>query len=231
MKINIFRFLDGARQAHGLTVIIDVFRAFTVACYVFRNGAKKIIPVQNVERALKIRKENPGYIITGERYEKKVSGFDFGNSPSQIEKVDFTGKTVIQTTSAGTRGLVNAKKASILITGSFVNADAIVRYINNISPETVSLVAMGYSGKLPVDEDLFCAEYIRNSLEGRNTDFPSMVKKLKIGSGKRFFISENKKHSPPNDFYLCTQKGIFDFILKAERNNSGMIELKKEIVK
>lgn len=231
MNINIYQFIDGARQARGLTVIIDVFRAFTVACYVFRNGAEKIIPVQNVESALKLHKDNPGYILTGERFEKKVPGFDFGNSPTQIEKVDFTGKTVVQTTSAGTWGLVNAKKASLLITGSFVNADAIIRYINSINTENISLVAMGYSGKQPADEDLFCAEYIKNSLEGKKTDFAFMVKKLKTGSGKRFFKSENKKHSPPNDFYLCTQKGIFDFIIKAERDRQGKIELRKEIVK
>jgi 2-phosphosulfolactate phosphatase len=53
MDIEILHLIEGARQAKGLTVIIDVFRAFSTACYVIRNGASQIIPVGDVELAYK----------------------------------------------------------------------------------------------------------------------------------------------------------------------------------
>ena len=43
MKVEILEFVEGARHAQGVTVIIDVFRAFSVACYVADAGAARII--------------------------------------------------------------------------------------------------------------------------------------------------------------------------------------------
>ena len=62
-------------------------------------------------------------------------------------KIDFSGKTVIHTTSAGTQGLVNAVQADEVITGSFVNAEAIVSYIRRQAPAMVSLVSMGTAAR------------------------------------------------------------------------------------
>ncbi len=72
----------------------------------------------------------------------------------------------MHTTSSGTQGIVNATNADEIITGSFVNAAAIVRYISKKQPKIVSLVCMGYACEYPTDEDTLCAEYIKNELEG-----------------------------------------------------------------
>ena len=121
--------LEGARKAKGLTVIIDVFRAFSTACYIYANGARKIIPVADIKFAYELKKENPNFLLLGERGGRMPEGFDFGNSPSQIEGIDFKEKTVVQTTSSGTNGIISAKNADEIITGSFVNAASIVKYI------------------------------------------------------------------------------------------------------
>ncbi len=227
MKINILHYIEGSKNARGLTVIIDVFRAFSVACYAIHNGANQIIPVDTTDNAFRLKKKNPEYLLMGERHEKIVPGFDYGNSPTHIEHIDFTGKTIIQTTSAGTRGLVNAISADEIITGSFVNAPAIIHFIQSQDPEFVSLVAMGYAGTQPADEDTFCARYIKNTLEGKPTNLAEMITILKAGSGKRFFDPENVNHSPPRDFDLCLQLGIFDFVLKAEALGKNLVSLKK----
>jgi 2-phosphosulfolactate phosphatase len=227
MQIRILEYIEGARNATGLTVVIDVFRAFTVGCYVMKNGAEKIIAVGEVDRAFQLKQENPGYILMGERDEQKIEGFDYGNSPTHIEHIDFTGKTVVQTTSAGTQGLILATGAEEVITGSLVNADAVAVYIQNKKPVVVSLVAMGYAGKIHAEEDRFCAEYIRARLLDQRIDPGNVIDKLKRGSGKRFFNPEKSNFSPPNDFYLCTQIGIFDFVLKAEGIFSNSVVLKK----
>ncbi len=219
MTIEILQLLEGAKQAKGLTVIIDVFRAFSTACYAFENGASKIYPVGNIEMAYFLKEKNQEYILMGERFERKPEGFDFGNSPNHILNVDFSGKTIVHTTSSGTQGIANAVNAEEIITGSFVNAGAIVRYIRKQNPEKVSLVCMGYSCEYPIDEDTFLAEYIKNELLGIPTDFQEMVERLKNGSGARFFAPKNQEWSPAEDFELCLALNRFNFVLKVETEN------------
>ncbi len=227
MEIRILEFVEGAKQAAGLTVVIDVFRAFTVGCYVTKNGAEKIIAVREVDTAFRLKQKNTGYILMGERNERKIEEFDYGNSPAQIENVDFGNKTIVQTTSAGTRGLVEATGADEIITGSLVNADAVVAYIKEKNPSVVSLIAMGYNGQYPADEDRICAEYIQSGLLDTRLDLEKAIVKLKEGSGKRFFDPKNINHSPPDDFFLSTRIGIFNFVLKAEEIQSEFVVLRK----
>ncbi|MGC9341733.1 MAG: 2-phosphosulfolactate phosphatase, partial [Bacteroidales bacterium] len=108
MNINILHLVKGASQAKGLTVVIDVFRAFSLEAYAIHAGAKEIIAVAEIDTARKLKKQNPEYILVGERNENKVPGFDFGNSPSHILEENLEGKTLVHTTSAGTRGLAKA---------------------------------------------------------------------------------------------------------------------------
>lgn len=226
MNIQILQLLDGARKAEGLTVVIDVFRAFTVACYIADQGAANILPVGDINQAYTLKHENPDFILVGERNERVPEGFDFGNCPTHLKDYDFTEKTVIHTTSAGTQGLVNAVNASERITGSFVNAPAIVRYIQKQKPTNVSLVCMGYSMKHPSEEDTFCAEYIKACLENQPVDFEKMKDTIRNTSAQRLFAPENQTFSPSSDFYLCTELGRFNFILKADEKK-GLLHLTK----
>jgi len=219
MKIQILQLLDGAKAAKGLTVIIDVFRAFSTACYAFDQGIGKIYPVGNIELAYQLKENNKAFVLVGERNEQKPDGFDFGNSPSHLEGVNLNGKTMVHTTSSGTQGIANATKATEKITGSFVNAAAIVRYIQQKKPETVSLVCMGYACEYPTDEDTLCAEFIKNELEGKANDFAKMVEVMRLGSGARFFDPEKQSWSPQKDFELCLDLNRFDFVLKVEKED------------
>ena len=216
MNIQILQLREGAKAAKGLTVIIDVFRAFSTACYAFNAGANKIYPIGDINLAYQLKKKNPGYILVGERNEQKPEGFDFGNSPSQLLNGDLTGKTIAHTTSSGTQGIANATKADEIITGSFVNAAAIVRYVQQKQPEVVSLVCMGYACEYPTDEDTLCAEFIKNELECKSNNFDEMIEIMRNGSGARFFDSEKQSWSPQKDFELCLDLNRFNFVLKVE---------------
>jgi len=226
MDIQILQLVEGAKAAKGLTVVIDVFRAFSLSCYLFDRGAEKIIPVGELDNAYQLKKENPEYVLMGERNEKVMPGFDFGNSPTHILEQDFNGKIIIHTTSAGTQGLVNALQANEILTGSFVNAGAIVKYIRISDPEMVSLVCMGYSAKYPIEEDTYCAEYIKNELIGKQTDINQMIQNLRKGSGRRFFDDTRQSFAPSTDFELCTALNRFDFIIRADREE-GLMVLRK----
>lgn len=220
MDIQILHLLEGAKAARGLTVIIDVFRAFSTACYAFAGGAAKIIPVGDIQIAFLLKEQNPEFILMGERNEQKPEGFDFGNSPAQLLTAKLKGKTIVHTTSSGTQGIANASQADEIITGSFVNASAIVRYIRKRQPKTVSLVCMGYACEYPTDEDTLCAEYLQNELEGRANDFAQMATTIRKGSGARFFDAAKQSWSPEADFHLCLDLNRFDFILKVEKEKN-----------
>jgi 2-phosphosulfolactate phosphatase len=227
MRVEISEFVEGAKKARGVAVIIDVFRAFSVSCYAYDAGAERIIATAAVDAAFLLKNKYAGSVLVGERDEKIIDGFDFGNSPTEIIKSDLHGKTVIHTTTAGTQGLVNAVSADIVITGSLVNAGAVVKYIKAIDPEQVSLVAMGYRAIRSAEEDLLCADMIASWLNDRDFYFDKKISDLKETSGKRFFDRGNIKFSPPTDFFLCTMINKFNFVLKAATRLDGNIDLMK----
>ena len=218
MNIEILHMIDGAKQAKGCAVIIDVFRAFTVEAYLMNNNADKIMPVGDKQLAYDLKEQNPEYILIGERHGVILPGFDYGNSPSQIENMDFTGKTVVHTTSAGTQGIANATNAEEIITGSLTNAKAIAKYIKEKNFDNVSLVCMGLEAVSQTEEDNLCAEYIKCLLEGTEIDINAEVEKLKITSGAKFFDKSQNDVFPEADFYMCTEIDKFDFILRLEED-------------
>lgn len=161
---------DAAKAATGTAVIIDVFRAFTTGAVALANNAEKIVMVGDLDQAKNLRAQGVGSICMGERGGDRPEGFDYGNSPVEIADVDFTGQTLIQTTSNGTRGVLAASGAKQVYTGAFANAQATVQAILNDPILPVSLVAMGDAGGLRRDEDEVCALYLRALLSGLTPD-------------------------------------------------------------
>lgn len=123
-----------------------------------------------VEEALALRAADIRDICRGEVGGKPPVEFDFGNSPFKMSAVDFSGKTVIQRTSAGTQGIVAASRADRLYAASLVTASATARAMLAGSPDQITLVAMGDSGIKRADEDEVCAIHLRNRLQGRSGD-------------------------------------------------------------
>ena len=184
MEISIHSLLEGATRATGSVAVIDVFRAFTSATVALANGASSIVMVRTVEEAFKLRGAGIGQICMGEVRGRAPPGFDFGNSPFEISAVDFRGKTIIQRTSAGTQGIVEAAtKAERLYAASLVTADATVRALLSGSPDQISIVAMGDNGLKRTDEDELCAIHLRNRLEGRLGD-PDAIRRLILAGGE-----------------------------------------------
>jgi len=224
MEIEIVYSFQNANKAKGLAVIIDVFRAFSTACFVINNGAKMIISVDDIELAYNLKKENPDYILMGERHDIVPDGFDFGNSPAEIENVDFCGKTVIHTTSAGSQGIARAINAKEIITGSFVNAQAVINYVKSSKHQIISLVCTDAAE--PKNEDIICAEYIESHLEGNPLDFSDIKTHLTNHPCALRFLN-NTPALRKKDFDLCLSLDKFNFNLKAEMQKNHLIYLKK----
>jgi 2-phosphosulfolactate phosphatase len=220
MEISIHSLLEGATRATGSVAVIDVFRAFTTAAVALANGASKIVMVRTVEEALELREAGIGEVCMGEVRGRAPRGFDFGNSPFEISGVDFGGKTILQRTSAGTQGVVEAAtKAERLYAASLVTADATVRALLSGSPDQISFVAMGDNGVSRTDEDELCATHLRNRLQGRPGDTDAIRRLILTGGEVRRFHDPARPYLHPEDVDIALDIDRYDFAVRVEFEN------------
>jgi 2-phosphosulfolactate phosphatase len=214
MEIRLLSLLEGARRAAGTVVIIDVYRAFTTAAVALQRGAARILLVNTPESAFKLRREGRGDLCLGEVSGIKVPGFDFGNSPLELSRADVRGKTLIQSTSAGTKGVVAAGRAEALFAAALINAEATIRVVLTRNPSLVSLVAMGTNGAHRSDEDEQCALYMRNRLRNRRPD-PAAVRSLVLSAHDSAKFDDPKRpHFDPRDRDIALQIDSIPFAVR-----------------
>jgi 2-phosphosulfolactate phosphatase len=220
VEISIYSLLEGAERVTGSVAVIDVFRAFTTAAVALANGALSIVMVRSVEEALRFRDAGIGQICMGEVHGRAPDGFDFGNSPFEISGVDFSGKILIQRTSAGTRGIIAAgNRADRLYAASLVTAKATVRALLSGSPDHVSLVAMGDNGIRRTDEDELCAIYLRNRLEGRPSDADAVRRLILAGGEVGRFHDPARPYLHSEDVDIALDINRYDFAIRVEFEN------------
>lgn len=211
MKIVVDSLLEGAERARGAVVIIDVFRAFTTAAVMLANGAARIIMVGSVEEAVGLRASGIGQVCVGEVDRLAPEAFDFGNSPYAVSGVDFTGKTIIQRTSAGTQGIVTARHAGTMFAGALVTARATADVLRGAGADLVTLVAMGKNGVGRTDEDELCALHLRNLLEGRSGDREAVRQVILAGGEAPRFLDPAGRDSHPGDLEIALDVDRHDF--------------------
>jgi 2-phosphosulfolactate phosphatase len=218
MQIDVVDFIAGARSARGLVVVIDVFRAFSVAAYAFSRGAVASIPVADIDTARQLKADDPNRILLGERFAKPLPGFDCGNSPTELERIDVAGRTLVHTTHSGTQGLASAVNADEVITGALMNCAAIVRYIQARDPQQVTLVRMGQEATSRCAEDDLCAELILARLQSKQPDVRTVRSRLINADSAKKFFDPACDWAPERDFDLCTDVDRFDFVLRLDRS-------------
>ncbi|MBN2032747.1 MAG: 2-phosphosulfolactate phosphatase [Deltaproteobacteria bacterium] len=220
----------GAREASGLVVIIDVFRAFSCEPLFFHFGAARVILEADAARALATKINHPKVVLVGEVDEVPLDGADLGNSPSEIilkgERL-FKDKTVIHRTTAGVTGATAAlDRTDEVILGSFMTAKAVVNYIKGKTPSLVTLVAMGDRAEHKAFEDEACADYIEHLLTGKPYDPVSSLSGIVFQSTAQKFITGSKPYLPREDPIFCLQRDLFDFVLVARKEEHLLVVFK-----
>lgn len=211
--------IQGAKNADGLVVIIDILRAATVEAYLFSIGVNSIIPVSTSEEAFLLKKQHPDYILVGENNGTKIEGFDYGNSPTELLNVNLKNKVVIHRSTRGTQGLVHATKASELIFGSFVTSSAIVAYAHKKKVKKVSIVAMD-------EEDSLFSDYLEKCLLGQKTNLSHVKEALYSHPNVSYYFNTQKKTFPRSDIDLALQVNRFNFVCLVKRRNNTLITSK-----
>ncbi|MBW1721147.1 MAG: 2-phosphosulfolactate phosphatase [Deltaproteobacteria bacterium] len=221
MKVIRKRFAEGAGEAEGTVVIIDVFRAFSCEPLFFHFGAERVFLEARPREAMRLKREHPDWILVGEQNEVPLPGADLGNSPSEVilkGESFFRGRTVLHRTTAGVRGVFAAiDTADEVLLGSYLTAAATAGYIHEISPGVVTLVAMGDRAERPAPEDDACADYIEHLLTGRSYDPLQAIKDILYQPTAQKFILGTRSYLPREDPTICLQRDLFDFALTARR--------------
>jgi len=198
-------------------VIVDVFRAFTTAAFCVAAGAREIVLVSDHEQALAMKRADPRLFLSGEIDGRPIPGFDVGNSPSAIERLDLGGRRVVQRTSSGTQGVVAASGAQAIMLGSFVIAAATVRYVRERAND-VTIVAMGQNAVEDADEDLLCARYLAALLSDRRPPAKPLVTLLADRDGEGW-----PDWFPRRDAELALDVDRFSFALPVSREDGLLI--------
>lgn len=219
--------LDPSHEPEDTVVVIDVLRSFTTAAYAFAAGASTIYPVETVSGAYRLQRRFPDAATTGAvGGGDPVAGFDFGNSPSQLDGVRLDGRPLIQTTAGGVRGLSRFRHARALFAGSLVLGRATAQALLELQPAEVCFVITGEWVDRDGDEDVACADYLDALLRGDNPDPEPYAARVRDSDFGRRFQAGNNPSLPAVDLTLCAQVDRFDFALIATHAD-GRLQLRR----
>ena len=228
MEIRMGSLVRDAQEATGTAIIIDVFRAFTTAAIALDRGATQITLVAEAEDALALHRSGVGDLLMGEVDGKRPDGFDFGNSPHEISQANVAGKSLVQSTRAGTVGVAAAENAETIFLGSFVVAQATADAVRARRPDVVSIIAMGDQGRVRSDEDEHCGIYLRNIIEGRKPDFAAVRSLIMSGGATQKFFDDTQPQFHPEDVALALEADRYPFAMRISREDGLLVARKHE---
>ena len=206
-------------SSSDVSIMVDALRASTTITLAL-DKFDKIIPCFTPEEALKLKKEKGG-IVAGERDGKPIEGFDIGNSPVEIKNLKTDEKTLILTTSNGTRILENMN--SKVLVGSLANAKAVALKSIELASAHIDVVMAGRKGNFTLEDFLASGEILYWICENLKDYRLNDLAKAAIMAGrdyeevkKGFYISDSGKRLQKlgykNDIEFCLEKNITENI-------------------
>lgn len=172
MKIDIIISAADIKEnkiAGKTVIVIDMLRATSVIVTALNNGCSKVIPFLTVEEATAFAEKNrQAFILGGERKAIKIQGFDCSNSPLEYKKELVEGKTLVMTTTNGTRAINACKEASNILIGALINAASVAKKAMDINKDIV-IVNAGTDGQFSID-DFICSGYIIENIINHTKD-------------------------------------------------------------
>jgi 2-phosphosulfolactate phosphatase len=216
--------LIGASTATGIAVVIDTFRAFTTAAYAQANGVGLHYLTSTVHEARELARQHPGALLCGEVDGVRPDDFDLGNSPAEILEADVEGRTFVQRTSGGTRCVVAAlgSESTDTYAASLVVATATADAIRNAP--TITIVASGRGGSVPVFEDDATAALIDALVHGHGD--PTQTGN-EVRQSESAEILAASPWAQPDDVLLATDVDRFDFAMRCNLSLAGFASLSR----
>lgn len=217
---------DAGGPATGAVVVVDVLRAFTTAAYAFAAGAREIILVADVAEALRLKRANPRWLAMGEYGGRRIDGFDLPNSPVQAAQADLGGRTIVQRTSAGTRGVVATVNAQRLWCTGLVCASATARAVSEAGLGGPTYVITGdWPGRPDLSglDDRATADFIESVRTGAPLDPRDAARAVVNSEEAARTLALGAGHVDPADVQYAVDVDRFDFAMEATREARGLV--------
>ncbi|OOM11102.1 2-phosphosulfolactate phosphatase family protein [Clostridium saccharobutylicum] len=227
MKVDIIISADDIIESKiedKIVVVIDMFRATSVIVTALNNGCKEVVPYLTIEETLehasKLNRQD--YILGGERRAVKIEGFDLSNSPLEYTKDVVENKTVLMTTTNGTRTLTKSTNAKKIFIAAMINAKAVAEELLEIN-EDVVIINAGTNGNFSMD-DYICSGYIINEMLKTNlkidlTDIATTANMIyESNTDILSYVKEATHYSVmkslelDEDIEYCIKKSIIDIV-------------------
>jgi len=236
------QFVDETELAGSTVIVVDLLRASTTICQALAAGAKCVVPSVEVDETFAKAKQysRSEIVLGGERGGERIEGFDFGNSPTEYTADQVFGRTVLFTTTNGTRALAHAHLAERTLVGAAVNRSAIAKAV--ATAERVDILCAGTGGKV-TREDILAAGAIASQLGASTTnewsaaacrewtELVNTARALGRRTSEQFAVELRDTLGGRNllalgyddDLEFCAQLDMFDVVPEMDRQ-SGQIE-------
>lgn len=160
----------------GVAVVVDVLRATTVMAQALASGCREVIPCAEIDEARAVATcVPPGTaLLTGERGGLPIEGFDLGNAPEEFTPEVCRDKTIVMTTTNGTRAILASLEADHVYIAAFVNLQAtvdeiLVQYLKRDHRHPIHIVCAGSDGEISLEDNLL-AGALANRLVNRSRE-------------------------------------------------------------
>ena len=218
--------------SQAVCVVFDILRATTSMITALANGAEAIIPVAEISEALAIRQKSPNVLLAGERNGLRIRAeltgsidFDLGNSPREFTSEKVQGKTIVMSTTNGTRALRACAGAKMILVSSFLNLRATTNWLRDKSPAHLILVCSGTCEEPALEDTLavgamcekiwssYAGGHVSDSAEIARRIYPllqfNLIEAMKHSRNGRRLLSNPELR---DDVYLCVQRETVAFV-------------------
>ncbi len=216
MRVHV-AFTPGEHPPAAVGIVVDVLRATSTICQALASGYRRVLCCSEVEEARALAATEGPAKLAGERRLEPIEGFDFGNSPRELDG-EPAAETLVLTTTNGTRLLVAAaERFDRVYVGSLLNLDAVAVAARE-SGEEVAVLCAGVLGELALD-DAYCAGRIAEALAGEPEDsaraaillahsFPSSFEALCASRS----AANLRRHGLEADVERCARENDLDVV-------------------
>jgi 2-phosphosulfolactate phosphatase len=221
-------------------VVLDILRATTSMMAALANGAEAVVPVLEISEALAIKQQRPDVLLAGEREGLRIRAnqtggidFDFGNSPREFLPEKVRGKTIVMTTTNGTRALRACAHADTVLIGAFLNLRSIVNWIRREPPPHLILVCSGTQNQAALEDTLaagalcerlwpyYASGQVADSAEIARRIYPLLQGDL-LGAMKHSRNGQRLLNHPElrTDVYYCVQRETLNFVAGLQKDGT-----------
>lgn len=149
-------------KSDSIVVVVDILRATSAICTAFMNGVEEIIPVGDSERARVFKSK--GFLVAAERDGLVLDFADFGNSPFNFSKEKVSGKSIVYSTTNGTKAIELAKGCADIVIGSYLNLSSLSRWIIEQKRDVV-IFCSGWKNRYSLEDSLFAGALAEKLIE------------------------------------------------------------------